>query len=72
MATQPTSQDSHPDALITERDAAMVLCVSDRTLQQWRWRGIGPRYLKLCGGAVRYTRADLLDFIASSRCQSDE
>lgn len=27
--------------------------MSPRTLEQWRWRGIGPRYLKI-GGRVIY------------------
>lgn len=44
--------------LETERDAAAYLNVSHRTLQAWRLRGGGPRYLKL-GAAVRYDRADL-------------
>ena len=27
--------------------------ISERTLEQWRWLGKGPRYVKL-GGRVRY------------------
>jgi len=41
-----------------ERQAAAYLNLSPRTLQAWRRRGDGPRYLKL-GAAVRYDRADL-------------
>ena len=32
--------------------------VSPRTLEQWRWRGIGPRYLKI-GGRVIYPLAEV-------------
>ncbi|MEL7469610.1 MAG: helix-turn-helix domain-containing protein [Pseudomonadota bacterium] len=32
--------------------------LSPRTLEQWRWRGVGPRYLKL-GGRVAYRLEDI-------------
>jgi len=32
--------------------------LSPRTLEQWRWRGVGPRYLKL-GGRVVYRLDDV-------------
>lgn len=35
--------------------------ISPRTLEQWRWRGTGPRYLKL-GGLVVYRLADIEAF----------
>jgi hypothetical protein len=37
--------------------------VSPRTLEQWRWRGTGPRYLKI-GGRVIYRLADVEAFEA--------
>ncbi|WP_406306273.1 helix-turn-helix domain-containing protein [Streptomyces sp. NBC_00885] len=46
---------------LTERQVAARLKVSVRTLQNWRWLGIGPRYFKLTpgrGGRVRYRLAD--------------
>jgi len=39
--------------LLTEQQLAIELNVSVRTLQQWRFKGGGPRFLKL-GAAVRY------------------
>lgn len=39
--------------LLNESEAAVQLKLSVRTLQAWRLRGGGPRYLKL-GRAVRY------------------
>jgi hypothetical protein len=32
--------------------------MSTRTLEQWRWKGIGPRYLKI-GGRVLYRLEDI-------------
>jgi hypothetical protein len=39
--------------------------VSPRTLEQWRWKGTGPRYLKV-GGRVVYRLADVEAFEAES------
>ncbi len=38
---------------LTEKELALILNVSIRTLQDWRQRGCGPAYLKL-GKSVRY------------------
>jgi hypothetical protein len=35
--------------------------LSQRTLERWRWRKIGPRYIKL-GGHVAYRLEDIEDF----------
>jgi hypothetical protein len=35
--------------------------ISPRTLERWRWLGIGPRYLKI-GGHVVYRSEDILAF----------
>ena len=44
--------------LITEKEAALFLSVSLRTIQNWRFRNRGPKYKKL-GRLVRYSIADL-------------
>ena len=38
--------------------------VSPRTLEQWRWQGRGPRYLKI-GGRVVYREQDIEAFEAA-------
>ncbi len=53
----------HPIALLTEIQAAEVLNLSIRTLQAWRVRGGGPRFVRLSGRAVRYRNADLAAYI---------
>ncbi len=35
---------------MTQDELAERWRISPRTLKQWRWRGIGPRYLKIGGG----------------------
>jgi excisionase family DNA binding protein len=44
--------------LLTPDEAADYLQLSPRLLQQWRYVGRGPRFVK-AGHAVRYRRADL-------------
>jgi predicted DNA-binding transcriptional regulator AlpA len=49
------------DAALNENQAAEFLGLSVRTLQAWRVRGGGPRYMKI-GRAVRYQRRALVAF----------
>jgi len=51
--------ETHPDCLITEKQAARMLSVSHRTMQAWRRIGFGPRFCKL-GRSVRYRRSDVM------------
>lgn len=44
--------------LLPTPEAASYLRLSPRTLENWRVRGRGPRYVKL-GDQVRYVRGDL-------------
>jgi hypothetical protein len=39
--------------------------ISSRTLEQWRWQGRGPRYLKI-GGRVVYRLSDIEEFERAS------
>lgn len=53
-------------AFIDEKEAARRLCLSVRTLQQWRLTGGGPVYCKF-GRSVRYSVDDINAFIAEHR-----
>jgi len=53
----------HPDQLMTEKEAAGILCYSQRALQNWRVRGGGPDYVKVNGNSVRYQMRDLTKWI---------
>ncbi|MBN8626158.1 MAG: helix-turn-helix domain-containing protein [Planctomycetes bacterium] len=48
--------------LLTAREAAAVLSISERTLWTWRERGLIP-FLRF-GAAIRYAVVDLQAFIA--------
>lgn len=48
---------------LDQNDLAGRWNLSPRTLEQWRWRGVGPRYLKL-GGRVIYRLKDVEAFEA--------
>jgi excisionase family DNA binding protein len=50
--------------LLTQREAAGVLRLSERTLERLRVAGGGPVYVK-AGRLVRYREADLENWIAS-------
>lgn len=55
-------QVSHPDywfRLIDEREAAEFLGFSVRHMQGLRYRGGGPRFIRLSARTVRYRRWDL-------------
>ncbi len=62
-STPHTAAQLSPGDLVNEREAAAILGAQVQTLRNWRWRGDGPRYLKVGQRMVRYHRADLLAFI---------
>lgn len=57
-----------PEELMEERDAAALLGLSVKTLQNLRWQGGGPPYFKVGGRRkVRYRRDDLNNWLTASR-----
>ena len=55
-----------PQVILSTRGAAALLKLSPRTLDRYRVKGGGPRYLQF-GKAVRYARADLLKWALTMR-----
>jgi len=53
--------DRDLDTLLTGREAAALLRLSERTMERHRAVGTGPRYIAL-GRAIRYRRRDLADY----------
>jgi hypothetical protein len=47
------------EALLSERAAAALLCLSVRTLQRLRQTGVGPKFVRLSEGRIAYRLADL-------------
>jgi len=52
-----------PDSLIRQEEAALILGVSPRCLENFRYRGRGPSYVRISARCIRYRRSDLRDFI---------
>lgn len=51
--------------LLREAEAAEFLGMARGTLRNWRVYGIGPEWVKLPNGSVRYRVADLMEWIES-------
>jgi excisionase family DNA binding protein len=56
----PTTPPS--PALLTTLEAAAYLNIQPATMEQHRWNGRGPRFVKI-GRSVRYRQADLDAFL---------
>lgn len=50
------------ETLMTTKQAADVLQVKESTLEQWRWSGKGPEFIKV-GRCVRYRESGLSAFL---------
>ncbi len=50
------------ERLLDTRAAAVVLGLSYRTLEDLRWRGRSPRYLRLSRNCIRYRHSDLIEW----------
>lgn len=51
--------------LMTPKQAADYLVLSDTTLAKWRCQGGGPAFLKYSARCVRYRQADLDAWLAA-------
>ena len=49
---------------LDQKELAKRWLISPRTLEQWRWQGRGPRYLKI-GGRVIYPLSEVEAFEAA-------
>jgi predicted DNA-binding transcriptional regulator AlpA len=57
---QPATQ------LLNEVEAGQFLSLSHRTLQNWRVKGGGPKYLKIGAKSVRYRLSDLQSWLENA------
>jgi predicted DNA-binding transcriptional regulator AlpA len=51
------------ETLLTQREAASVLRLSERTLERLRVTGLGPHFFRCGGRAIRYRQSDLENWI---------
>lgn len=56
-------------AKITQQQLAERWHLSPRTLEQWRWLGKGPRFLKI-GARVLYNESDVDAYEADRLCHN--
>jgi hypothetical protein len=65
VSNQPKTALTDPffNALLEQNELARRWRMSPRTLEQWRWQGRGPRFLKL-GGRVVYPASEVEAFEA--------
>lgn len=52
-----------PDGRVSLRGAAEYLGLAERTIRNWKYRGLGPRSTKI-GGRVFFYLVDLQAFVA--------
>ena len=57
--------ESSTTVSLNTRGASAMLGIAVGTLENWRCRGVGPRFFKL-GKCVRYSRLELERFLADS------
>lgn len=50
------------EKLLTSLDLAQVLGVQPTTVNWWRWKGVGPRYVRV-GRTIRYRPGDIEKFM---------
>lgn len=62
--------DIRPGELLSVPEVSAMLGLSPITLANWRCTGQGPRWVKLGLRAVRYRRADVLDFIQAGTVET--
>jgi predicted DNA-binding transcriptional regulator AlpA len=51
--------------LLTQREAATALRLSERSMERLRVSGLGPKFVRVAGRSVRYRAADVEAWIAA-------
>ena len=59
--SRPPDERQSKQIYFNEKDVAKRLGLSVKTLQNWRTKGIGPRWIKI-GRSVRYRLRDIIAF----------
>ena len=61
-----------PDKPLTTKQFAEFVDISHRTAEDWRLRGVGPRYIRICGNRVRYLPEDILAWMERNACGGED
>ena len=62
--------ESNNERLISESQAAEFLGYTRRALQAWRFRGVGPRFVKISARSIRYRLCDLISWSRERICSN--
>ena len=54
---------NEPDHLVRQEEAAALLSVTARCMENWRHRGEGPKFVKISARCIRYRHIDLKEWI---------
>ena len=68
--TAGASGVADPEQLLRQEQAALMLEVTPRCLENWRHRGGGPKHVRISARCIRYRRRDLLEWVEARLCQS--
>ncbi|OPY01449.1 MAG: hypothetical protein A4E60_01686 [Syntrophorhabdus sp. PtaB.Bin047] len=71
-----TAVNSHTKQYLDEEAAGKMCLSSKRTMQQWRWRKIGPKYIKLGSGVkgkgkILYDYDDIVAWMESQKVKTN-
>jgi predicted DNA-binding transcriptional regulator AlpA len=56
-------QNGDGDQLLTTKQLAALLAVSEQLIEIWRHKGEGPEWVALGPGCIRYKRSDVLAWL---------
>lgn len=65
MESSNKASPTESAGLLSAVQAGAYLGVPGATLQGWRYRGVGPTYVKI-GGQIRYRKTDIDAYIAQN------
>jgi len=57
--------------ILTQWEAAQLLSLSEKTLQAWRYKGEGPKFLEPRPRVIRYLRSDVIEWLTSKSPQEN-
>ena len=65
VSSEAAGSHDHADfeQLVRQEEAAAVLCVTPRCMENWRHRGEGPKFVRISGRCIRYRKSDLDQWI---------
>ena len=58
------------DTLLTQREAATALRLSERSIERLRVSGLGPRFVRCGVRSVRYRKSDLDAYVEARTARS--